>query len=239
MDWVKWHQLYETEPSRLVRLKLVQQHLSDCMHYVSAGAFKVVSICAGDGRDIIGALSGHKRRNEARVRLVEINPGLVETGRKAAESAGLAEQIEFSSGDATMSSAYSGIAPADLVIACGVFGNVREQHLSQLVSCLPQLCQTRGYIVWTHFLSRSGLKRIELIRGLLQTAGFVDKHLDFSDQAGLLVATQFYAGKNMPLPDHSRLFEFNDPGRLEILARKISKSLNGTLRRGLFLSKRN
>ena len=239
MDWVKWHRLYETEPSRILRLEFVEQHLSDCMHGIPAGSFKVVSICSGDGRDIIGVLSDHPRRNDARVRLVEINPNLVEAGRNAIESAGLAKQVEFFLGDATMSSAYADMAPADLVVACGVFGNVRKRHLKQLINSLPLLCQSGGYIVWTHFLSRTGMRRIALIRGLLRTAGFVEKHLNFSNQAAHLVATHHYAGKSMSLPDDSRLFEFNDPRKLDILSYKILKIVDKKLRLGLLLSKRN
>jgi len=238
MDWVKWHQLYETEPSRMFRLKLVEQHLSDCINDIPAGAFKAVSICAGDGRDIIGALSGHSRRKDAWVRLVETDQNLVEAGREAVGSAGLAEQMEFLLGDATMTSAYSGMAPADLVVACGVFGNVREQQLSQLVGHLPQLCQAGAYVVWTHYLSSTGMRRIELIRGFLRAAGFIERQMDFSDQAGHLVATHHYEGRGLPLVDNSRMFEFKDPRKLDILRYRILRILDKKLRLGFFSKER-
>jgi len=129
MDWTKWHERYDSSPELVARLHLVQTHIAACLEVCPPGPMRVISICAGDGRDLIGVLTTHPRTSHVSARLVELDPRLVERGREAANAAGLASQLEFLQTDATLSSAYVGAAPAHLVLVCGVFGNVGETPL--------------------------------------------------------------------------------------------------------------
>ena len=56
-------------------------------------------------------------------RLVELNPDNAATARELAAAAGL-PRVEVVTADAAEPAAYAGLVPADLVLACGVFGNI-------------------------------------------------------------------------------------------------------------------
>jgi ribosomal protein S18 acetylase RimI-like enzyme len=55
-DWVQWHNLYET-PEHVVaqRLLIVQRLIRDFLASRSGDEIRIVSICSGQGRDILGA----------------------------------------------------------------------------------------------------------------------------------------------------------------------------------------
>ena len=97
-----------------------------------AGEIRVISMCAGDGRDLLGALRAHPRRNDVRARLVESDATLVNRGRDDARAAGLGG-VSFALGDASTTSAYEGAVPADIVLVCGVFGNVTDDDVHNTV----------------------------------------------------------------------------------------------------------
>src|SRR5271154_2837323 len=70
--WVAWHDAYDDPSSPLsARLATVQSHIEEALDRAPAGEVRVVSICAGQGRDLVGVLAGHRRRTEVRARLVE------------------------------------------------------------------------------------------------------------------------------------------------------------------------
>jgi hypothetical protein len=74
MDWHKWHNVYDENPALQKRLVLVRKHLSRCLDRSAPGEVRIISVCAGDGRDILRTLAGHERLADARARLVELDP---------------------------------------------------------------------------------------------------------------------------------------------------------------------
>ena len=42
-----------------------------------------------------------------------------------------------------------GAVPADLVIACGVFGNISDRDVEATVRAMPSLCSQGGTVIWT------------------------------------------------------------------------------------------
>jgi hypothetical protein len=223
-DWVKWHRSYDTSSSMKARLELVQSQISSCLIEVLPGPIRVISICAGDGRDIIGTLKNHSRRGDVHVRLIELNAELVEAGRRAAQFNGLVDQIEFFHGDATKSKAYRGSIPAEMVLACGVFGNVRTKHFPHLIGTLCSLCHSGSFLIWTRVLSRDGFQKVEKVRELLQRAAFEEVFCDFSDVANHFIGSHRYIGIPQPLHKRKKLFQFTDRQKIErpnFIVRKI------------------
>ena len=89
-DWVEWHRDYDDPGSLLSRrLELVQGHLRAELDHAPAGDLRLISLCAGQGRDVIGVLAGHPRRDDVRARLVELDERNVAAARQAAQAAGL------------------------------------------------------------------------------------------------------------------------------------------------------
>jgi hypothetical protein len=81
-DWVEWHRDYDDPGSPLSRrLELVQGHLCAELDHAPGGDIRVISLCAGQGRDVIGVLAGHPRRGDVRARLVELDERNVAVAR--------------------------------------------------------------------------------------------------------------------------------------------------------------
>jgi 2-polyprenyl-3-methyl-5-hydroxy-6-metoxy-1,4-benzoquinol methylase len=176
-----------------------------------------VSVCAGDGRDLLGALMNHSRAQDVKARLVELDERLVECGRIAATGAGLAEQLEFVGGDATMSSAYEGMVPADLVLVCGVFGHVTEAETPRLVRNLSFLCKPGGFVIWTRRRNdRDSTRHTSKIQNLLHEAAFEEVCFEVTPEGKFGVSTYRYLGEPLTLPNDQQLFEFSEfSGALE------------------------
>ena len=84
MDWVAWHRDYEDPTSSLsARLRRVRYHLSGAIGQAPAGPVSVVSLCAGQGRDVIGVLPGHPRRDDVRAVLIEADATNAAVARRA------------------------------------------------------------------------------------------------------------------------------------------------------------
>ena len=218
MDWAAWHEDYDDPGSALARrLAAVQTVVRQALDRSPPGPLTAVSMCAGQGRDLIGVLASHPRGGDVRARLVEIDPRNVAFAERSARQAGLtvlkpagagvgptvltpadpgggltvstpadagsARQagrtdiasadtasagparppvtapagagragpagIEVVTGDAGLMRHYRDLAPADLVLACGVFGNLTDADVLRTVEACARLCREGGTVVWT------------------------------------------------------------------------------------------
>src|SRR4051812_36648345 len=149
MDWVQWHAGYDDPGSRLAhRLRIVQEHIRIALDRPPPGPATVVSLCAGQGRDLIEVLAAHPRRADVRARLVELDARNVRAANTAARAAGL-NGVEAVIGDAGLADAYRGMVPADLVLACGVLGNLNDGDVERTVAACSALTRDGGTVVWT------------------------------------------------------------------------------------------
>lgn len=149
-DWFEWHAPYEQPGSALAfRLAAVQSHILQAIEAAPPGEVRVVSFCAGQGRDLLGVLGPHPRRNDVRARLVELDPRNVAFARQSVTQLGLDDRVEVREGDAADRSAYAGLLPAQLVICCGVFGNVSNEDVHRIVDAMPGFCDRGATLVWT------------------------------------------------------------------------------------------
>jgi hypothetical protein len=81
-------------------------------------------------------------------RLVELDPRNTEVARRLAASTGL-DGVQVVTGDASLTSQYADLAPARLVIACGLFGHLTNAGIERMTGYCTQLCATGGTVVWT------------------------------------------------------------------------------------------
>jgi hypothetical protein len=148
-DWYDWHADYDRPGSGLaLRLSWVQDQIRVALDAARPGALRVISLCAGQGRDLLGVLATHPRRSDVTARLVELDPRNTEVARGLAASAGLSG-VEVVTGDASLASQYAELAPADLVIACGLFGNMSDADIEATIGYCTQLCAAGGTVIWT------------------------------------------------------------------------------------------
>src|SRR6476660_2079079 len=148
-DWYAWHGDYTDPASGLsARLRTVQERVRAELDRLPPGPLRVVSMCAGQGHDLLGVLVDHPRRDDVSALLVEYDPRNVAAARVAVADAGLTA-VRIVEGDAGLVDAYAGYAPADLVLACGVFGNVSDADIRRTVDACRGLCRRDGAVIWT------------------------------------------------------------------------------------------
>jgi hypothetical protein len=209
-DWAAWHDPYDQQGSSLRRrLVLVQRRIREALNGAPPGPIRVISMCAGQGRDLLEVLPDHARRNDVAARLVELDERNVAYGRQLASRSGLRD-IDVVQGDASVANAYCGAVPADLVLVCGVFGNVSLDDIHNTVEHLPRLCRRGGTVIWTRH--RRAPDATVAIRRWFVEAGFVE--VAFDEQDGFLfgVGTARLGRDTLPFIDSLRLFEFTGDG---------------------------
>jgi hypothetical protein len=215
--WVRWHESYEDPDSALsLRLRLVQDGVRTALDGAGAGPVSIVSMCAGQGRDVIDVVADHTRRSDVRALLVESDPSLVAFARERAADFGVSARIEVVEGDASLVRSYATFVPADLVLICGVFGNISEEDIRGVVSRMPSLCAAGGTVIWTRHRRRPDLT--PLVRGWFADAGFEEMSFVAPPGTVLSVGCNRLAGRvsagGARLDPDLRLFDFVGDGSL-------------------------
>jgi hypothetical protein len=151
------------------RLQVVQQQIRTVLDNSPSGALQVISLCAGQGRDLLGVLANHPRRRDVRARLVELDARNTAVAEEAAGAARL-PGVEVVTADASLTDHYRDVVPADLVLVCGVFGNITDEDIERTVGVCAQLCRTGGTVIWTRH--RGAPDRVPLICKWFEERGF-------------------------------------------------------------------
>lgn len=205
MDWLAWHDGYDQPDSALGRrLRVVQARIRAALDAAPPGPLKVVSVCAGQGRDLLGVLATHPRRDDVAARLVELDPRNVDTARAAATAAGLT-RVEVVAGDAALIDHYEGMVPADLVLVCGVFGNITDADIEHTVDRCKQLCASGGTVVWTRHRRHPDV--VPRICDWFETRGFQRQWLS-EPEVRWGVGVHRFTGEPRPLARGARMFTF-------------------------------
>ncbi len=204
VDWQAWHAAYEDPDSELGRrLALVQAQLRGVLDGAPPGRIRLVSVCAGQGHDVIGVLAEHPRRADVSARLVELDERNVQLARAAASAAGL-DAVEAVAADASVTDAYVGAVPADVVVVCGVFGNLAADAIAGAIEQLAQLCAPRASVVWTRHRRAPDL--VPQIRESFARAGFGE--VAFGDAPPFGVGVNRLEVAPRPFEPGVKLFEF-------------------------------
>jgi hypothetical protein len=149
MDWVAWHAAYDDPSSSLsARLRCVRSHLSEAVDQAPEGRVSLVSLCAGQGHDVIGVLPDHPRRGDVSAVLVESDDRNAGLARQAAAAQGLS-QVEVRQADASLVAEFADALPADVLLLCGIFGNVSAEDIKHTVQAAPALCRAGATVIWT------------------------------------------------------------------------------------------
>jgi hypothetical protein len=148
-DWVDWHLGYDDPASALsARLECVRSHLRQALDDAPSGPLRLVSLCAGQGRDVLAVLPGHQRRDDVMALLVELDHRNAALARRTATRAGLA-QVQIREADASLVANYADYLPADILLLCGIFGNVSDADIERTVKVAAALCAPRATVLWT------------------------------------------------------------------------------------------
>jgi SAM-dependent methyltransferase len=217
-DWTDWHDEYDDPDSELAsRMRGVRARVIAAVEVCPPGPVTLVSICGGQGREVIGALEHHPRRADLRGRLVELDPTNAEIARRSAHDAHL-DGFEVVTGDASLSDSYAGLPPVDVVVVSGVLGHLDDHDQLGLVRFLHQLLRPGGRVVWTFFRLRDDPRRdakLERMRDHFTEQRFDETTMDLlaGDEFGFTVAVSTFEGEREPFRAGERIFSFGSSRR--------------------------
>ncbi|HET6297626.1 MAG TPA: class I SAM-dependent methyltransferase family protein [Kribbella sp.] len=215
-DWLDWHTSYEEEASPLSRrLKSVQRAIRAHLAARDDQPVRAISACAGQGRDLLEVLATHPGRGEVAARLVELDHRNVAIARAAAKVNGLTG-VEVVEGDAGVTDSYAGAVPADLVLFCGVFGNITDSDIETTIHALPQFCTPGASVIWTrgrpdHAGGEESVSKPDLLPSIhkwFTEAGFEQVSLDTPEDVTWSVGVHRLTAEPKPLLTGRRLFTF-------------------------------
>lgn len=172
LDWRTWHADYDDPNSALGRrLVVVRRLIAQAIDLAPEGPVTVISVCAGQGHDLIGALVAHPRKGDVRAHLVELDEDNARAACQAAARAGL-DHVDVVVADASTTDVYAGAVPADVIVLCGVFGNITGAGIKRTIACLPMLAASGATVVWTRH--RHPPDASPAIRAAFERAGFAE-----------------------------------------------------------------
>jgi len=204
--WVYWHRQYADPGNALSgRLREVQRQVGTYLDHAPAGDLSILSLCAGQGDDLLGVLPIHPAGGRVQANLVEFEPGNVEVARQRIARLRL-DRVEVHQADAGLSDTYADLVPADLVLACGVFGNLTDEDVATTVAAFPQLCATNAVVIWTRHRRPPDLT--PAINDWFAAAGYQQLRFHSPEEDGWALGTHRLASDPEPLRLGERWFRF-------------------------------
>jgi hypothetical protein len=203
MNWKSWHDDYDNPESALSRrLQVVQQHIRAALDEAPPGPVRVVSMCAGQGRDLLEVLETHPRRDDVTARLVELDPRNVSHARSLARDL---PRVEILEGDASLTDNYAGLVPARIVLMCGVFGNIGDEDIQRTIEASTELCAEGGTVIWTRHREAPDL--FPTVCAWFERQGY-ERVWESDPDAGFGVGVHRLRAPSRPLHPGRRLFTF-------------------------------
>ena len=215
-DWYEWHLQYEDPGSHLAqRLATVQSRIRAALDAAPPGPLRAISVVAGQGRDLIPVLATHPRGADVTARLVELDPRNTAVARELASGLSSPSSVDIVTGDASLVEAYAGLIPADLVLLCGLFGNITDDDIRATISAARGLTRTGGTVIWTR--GRGEPDRVDWVASVFEENDF-ERVFVSAPGPRYGVGEHRHTGPVLPLPPGS-MFTF--VGRHELKARGL------------------
>jgi hypothetical protein len=204
--WASWHDDYDDPESDLSqRLIAVQHRLADAINLAPPGAIRVISACAGQGQDVIGVLKSHSRASDVQALLVEFDQHNVGVARDRIAAAGITG-VDVLQADAGLTGTYRDAVPVDVLLLCGIFGNVRDEDVRRTVSNASRLCAPRATVLWTRH--RRDPDRTGEIREWFADAGYEELAFDSAGPDRFALGTIRLVAPPLAYRSDMRLFTF-------------------------------
>lgn len=202
-DWASWHDPYDDPDSPLShRLHAVRQQVRQALDQAPEGAVRLLSLCAGRGLDVLPLLPVHPRGADVAGRLVELDERNCAMARELAPPG-----VDVVHGDAGTTDACAGATPADLLLLCGIFGNVTDEDVRRTVRTAPSLCAPGAIVVWTRSTHEPDLT--PSIRQWWAQAGFSETAFVTGGPGSWSVGAAVLTGAAQPFVPGQRMFTFS------------------------------
>ena len=207
-DYLDWHDDYERPGSHLHRrLQVVIRMIRRALDELPPGPDAGREHLRRPGRRHHRARPTATRvRTTSTGRLVELDPRNVERARLRIDELGLEDRLEVVAADAATSDAYVGAAPAELVLVCGIFGNISDVDIERTIRFLPSLCAPGAWVLWTRHPRDAGL--FERLQGWLVESGLEPIELEVADDTTFGVGANRLVVDPPPFEPGQHLFTF-------------------------------
>lgn len=200
--WQSWHGDYADPGSSLSRRRrCISGHIDAWLDSCPGRPLRVVSACAGDGRDLLDVLDRRDDAERVHAVLLETDPVLVHRAQQGAPGT-----VQVRCVDAGRTDSYAAAVPADLVMICGVFGNISDADVLGMVDVLPQLCSQDATVIWTRARREPDLT--PAIRRWLSDAGFDEVAFEAPDDVQFTVGVHRLVVPPQALACGRRMFTF-------------------------------
>ena len=204
-DWHDWHKQYDDPNSDLShRREVVRRRLCEDLDR-RTGPLRLISMCAGQGLDVIPVLAKHAHRDDTDALLVELDPTLAGIAEESARAAGL-DRVRVLCADAALTTNYAGAVPADVILAVGIFGNISEADVQFTIESLPMLAAPGATVIWTRGLLEDDPN--PKIRRWFEDAGFEELSFDAPDEYRYRVGVNRLTRPPEPFVPGVTLFRF-------------------------------
>jgi SAM-dependent methyltransferase len=221
-DWNHWLKRYDRPDSpHSQRLRTVRRLIQRCIEHTAPKSISALSVCAGDGRDLLEVLARRSDASRVKATLVELDPRLCALARERVRSDGLGG-VDIRQADAGTTDTYVDVPSADLVLLIGVFGNIVDADVRATLEVLSALCNPGALIIWSlrqqprrnlnpHArIQRNDYERVEKVRGWFEAKRF--REIFVSDSGAVFyVGAHRWMGESPPLPPAHRFFAFALP----------------------------
>jgi hypothetical protein len=114
------------------------------------------------------------------------------------------DNITVLTADASTTDAYVGAVPADVIVACGIFGNITHEDIARTIAHLPMLAARRASVIWTRH--RHSRDATPYIRETFAANGFDEHAFELTPAFG--VGLHRLAADPVPLETGVRMFDF-------------------------------
>ncbi|MGK2928071.1 MAG: SAM-dependent methyltransferase [Acidimicrobiales bacterium] len=109
---------------------------------------RLLSLCGGEARDVVPVLDAHPKGPGAQGLVVELDEVLARRADEAAQRAGLVG-LEVRCADAADPRSFCDVLPVDVLLLCGIFGNIERRMVREVVERVPTMVAEDGFVIWT------------------------------------------------------------------------------------------
>ena len=110
-----------------------------------------------------------------------------------------------------MTDSYAGAVPADIILACGIFGNISEEDIRRTVEQLPSLSAPGATVIWTRGQRRDATIARTNARTICEwfvAAGFEELAFVEPENETFRVGAHRLIAEPRPFERSVRMFEF-------------------------------
>lgn len=147
--WTEWHENAYNNTNSLAyqRTEIVKNLINKYLYEINKNVV-IVSIGAGQGRDILSVLKERKDNNRIFTYLIDTDMECLDYAKNYAEKNNIIN-VNVVNIDGSLTENYKDIPKADLIIFCGMMNQKNTEEVKSLANNMKFLCNEDAQIIWS------------------------------------------------------------------------------------------